>query len=42
MTKGNLPGMTRDDIEAVCQHGIDEDSDENGDEVSADHKLADG
>jgi hypothetical protein len=32
--------MTGDNVEAMGQHGINNDGDENGDEISADHKLA--
>jgi hypothetical protein len=31
--------MAGDNVEAMRQHGIDGDGDENGDEISADHKL---
>jgi hypothetical protein len=37
MTQGDLAGMACDDIQAVCQHRINEDGDEDGNEISADH-----
>ena len=37
MAEGDLAGMARDDVQAMCQHGIDEDGDKDSDEISADH-----
>jgi hypothetical protein len=38
MTERDLPGMAGNYVEAVGQYGIDDDDDENGDEISADHE----
>jgi hypothetical protein len=38
MTERDLPGMAGNNVEAVRQHGIDDNDDKNGDEISADHE----
>ena len=42
MAEGDLSSMAGDNVEAMGQHGVNHDGNENGDEISADHKFSAG